>query len=496
MDLDDIDGYRLRRPLGSGSVGTVWLARDLTSGRPVAIKRVPAASVPGAEAFRRDLALARGLGHRHAVRLLEVRQAGREWQLVCEYVGAGSLTDLLQRRGPLSTGELVTLLSPLAQALAAAHQRGLQHGHLGAGDVLLTADGRPQLADLGLRSTTGQHATPSDDLTAFGALARAAGGDPAVFGDALFGGDGTTLAKRLLALAEPQPIALGFGRDTADPATPDPAAGSPGSARQGGPAAPIGSAQASAGSGDGSAGSGEAATGATGPRRGRGADPWGRVGSHAAPELLPEHGVRRQRARLLIGLAVSVIAVGTLLALGLNLLRGGGVSSAGTTPIGTTPAASQTSPPALPSTEPSRVEPPGRAASRSASGERSVRAWTATLAALDAQRALAFARLDPGVLDTVYQRGSRPWASDRALLASYRERQVRVHGLRIQIHRVAVERPYGAAVVLRVVDRFAGATAVDASGRRFALPAGPETTRLITLAGGPGRWRITSIVRP
>ena len=115
MDLHDIDGYRLRRPLGSGSVGTVWLARDLTSGRPVVVKRVPAASVPRAESFRRDLALARGLGHRHAVRLLEVRQVSREWLLVSEYVGAGSLLDLLRRRGPLSTGELVTLLSPLAQ---------------------------------------------------------------------------------------------------------------------------------------------------------------------------------------------------------------------------------------------------------------------------------------------------------------------------------------------------------------------------------------------
>ena len=61
--------------------------------------------------------------------------------------------------------------------------------------------------------------------------------------------------------------------------------------------------------------------------------------------------------------------------------------------------------------------------------------------------------------------------------------------------RAAVEQPDGDAVVLRVVDRFAGATAVDAAGRRTTLPAGPVTTRLITVTGGAGHWRISSIVQ-
>jgi len=127
--------------------------------------------------------------------------------------------------------------------------------------------------------------------------------------------------------------------------------------------------------------------------------------------------------------------------------------------------------------------------------QRPVRAWLATLTALDARRAQAFARLDPAALDAVYKRGSRPWSADRALLASYQERRVRVHGLQIQVRSVEVEQPYGDAVVLRVVDRFAGATAVDAAGRRITLPAGPVTTRLITMTGGAGHWRISSIVQ-
>src|SRR6266508_4277972 len=246
MAFDDIEGYGLRRALGAGSVGSVWLARDLSSGRPVAIKRLAASAVPAVELFRRDLALAQGLDHPHVVRLLEIRQAEREWLLVSEFVAAGTLTELLERRGPLRTRELVTLLGPVAEALAAAHRTGLTHGHLGGGDILLTADGRPMLADLGLRLTTtgpdpapraggpdpapradGPDAAPdaagpgpadataaAGDLAALRRLALDAGGDPEVFVEALFSGDSTAVAERLLGLAGAEPIARGFGDET------------------------------------------------------------------------------------------------------------------------------------------------------------------------------------------------------------------------------------------------------------------------------------------
>ena len=482
MDLHDIDGYRLRRPLGSGSVGTVWLARDLTSGRPVVVKRVSAASVPRAESFRRDLALARGLGHRHAVRLLDVRQVSREWLLVSEYVEAGSLLDLLQRRGPLSTGELVTLLSPLAQVLAAAHLRGLCHGHLGTGDVLLTADGRPLLADLGLRLTAGDQGSPGGDLAALGALARAAGGDPAVFTEDLFSGDGTTVAARLLDVAEPEPIGLGFGTEAAgSEERPGRSTGSPDAGSTDGRELDAPEPDASPDGRDRAVD--PAQPGATSRRRRRvtGADPWGRVGSHAAPDLLPERSTRRQQVRLHGGARDR---------------RGRGRDTAGArdTVLRSGDGAAQRgrdAPVPLPSPPPASTgERPG-----SLPPQRPVQAWLATLTALDARRAQAFARLDPAALDAVYQRGSRPWSADRALLASYQERRVRVHGLRIQVRSVEVEQPDGDAVVLRVVDRFAGATAVDAAGRRITLPAGPVTTRLITVTGGAGQWRISSIVQ-
>jgi hypothetical protein len=119
--------------------------------------------------------------------------------------------------------------------------------------------------------------------------------------------------------------------------------------------------------------------------------------------------------------------------------------------------------------------------------------WLGTLQALDVQRSQAFSTLDPTGLDAIYVPGSSPWQTDRSLLASYRDRQVRIDGLKMQIDKLAVERPGSGTVVLRVVDRLIAGAAVDNAGRRTPLPAGTPTARLITLTGKGDAWRISGI---
>jgi hypothetical protein len=128
-------------------------------------------------------------------------------------------------------------------------------------------------------------------------------------------------------------------------------------------------------------------------------------------------------------------------------------------------------------------------------GGRSAGEWAAVLGRLDAIRALAFERLDVGSLDSFYRRGTAPWRSDRALMDSYRQCGVRIEGLRMEVRSVAVARAGRSVVVLRVVDRFAGGTAIDASGQQTVLPRGPFTARLITLDAAGGVLRISAIVR-
>jgi hypothetical protein len=116
-----------------------------------------------------------------------------------------------------------------------------------------------------------------------------------------------------------------------------------------------------------------------------------------------------------------------------------------------------------------------------------------TLQALDVRRSQAFSSLDRSALDKVYVPGSKPWTSDRALLASYRDQQIRVEGLRVQIDNLVIEHPGEDTVVLRIVDRLVAGAAVTPSGQRTQLPAGSATARRITLTATNSTWRISAI---
>ncbi|MEU4396144.1 protein kinase, partial [Kribbella sp. NPDC023855] len=218
MALEDLSGYSLRRGLGSGSAGTVWLLRDLATGRHAVLKRIPKAAVAAPDDLLADLELVRTIDHPHIARLLEVRESDREWLLFTQYVAAGTLTSLLERRGALSPGELVTLISPLAEGLSALHSRGLTHGHLGIGDIMFDADGRPVITDAGLR-TQAPPSTPEADLTALSTITYQAGSDPQTFPPSLFTAPAHTLTHQSLLRAHPLPIHLGFTKDNPTPTT-------------------------------------------------------------------------------------------------------------------------------------------------------------------------------------------------------------------------------------------------------------------------------------
>ena len=70
--------------------------------------------------------------------------------LIMDYAAGGSLGQLVAGRGKLGPGETVTVLTPIAQALAYLHGQGFTHGDVSPGNVLFTAHGKPLLADLGV----------------------------------------------------------------------------------------------------------------------------------------------------------------------------------------------------------------------------------------------------------------------------------------------------------------------------------------------------------
>ncbi|ONI69925.1 hypothetical protein BWI15_25790 [Kribbella sp. ALI-6-A] len=210
MALDDIAGYSLRRRLGSGSVGTVWLVRDLASGRHAVLKRIPAPSITDPTTFERDLTTLLAIDHPHIARLIEVRQANNDWLLFGQHVPAGNLTALVDRRGDLTLGELVTLISPLADAVAILHTKGLHHGRLTPENILFDADGRPVITDTFLRSQD-PTTTPADDIAALSALTELAAGTTTSFPATLFiDTNASVLARKVLDLSPPTPLNLAF----------------------------------------------------------------------------------------------------------------------------------------------------------------------------------------------------------------------------------------------------------------------------------------------
>lgn len=182
-----VPGYRLTDVLGRGASATVWRAEPIRGGDQIAIKVVRAG--PLAE---RELAVLAAVRHPHVATLHEVvaLDDGR-LALVIDLLDGGTLAQVVAARGRLQPGEVVTCLAPLAQALSDLHARGVQHGDLAPGNVLLDRAGRPVLADLGTVRVTGESrvesygtpgyvdpvvltggsASPASDVHGLGALA-------------------------------------------------------------------------------------------------------------------------------------------------------------------------------------------------------------------------------------------------------------------------------------------------------------------------------------
>src|SRR5512139_322867 len=124
-------------PLGAGGMGEVYRAKDLRLGREIAIKVLPAdvASSPERLArFEREARTVAGLNHPNIVTLFTVEDAGGVRFLTMELVEGQSL-DRIVTPGGLPLSRVLDLAIPMANALIAAHERGVVHRDLKPGNV-------------------------------------------------------------------------------------------------------------------------------------------------------------------------------------------------------------------------------------------------------------------------------------------------------------------------------------------------------------------------
>jgi hypothetical protein len=156
-----LPGYELRRFLGAGAYGEVWVATDRNTGRQVAIKfYAHGGGVDWSILAREVEKLAFLSADRYVVQLLDVGWESEPRYYVMEYIEQGSLEDLLAREGKLPAREAVSLFRDVAVGLLHAHGKGVLHCDLKPANILLDQDSRPRLADFG-QSRLSHEQTPA-----------------------------------------------------------------------------------------------------------------------------------------------------------------------------------------------------------------------------------------------------------------------------------------------------------------------------------------------
>jgi eukaryotic-like serine/threonine-protein kinase len=147
-----ISQYEIVSPLGAGSMGEVYRARDMRLDRDVAIKVIPELVSLDPERllrFEQEAKAAAALNHPN---ILAVYQMGTYLgmpYLVSELLEGKTLTEFI-RRGPLTLRKAINLGVQIAHGLAAAHDKGIVHRDLKPDNLFVTIDGRVKILDFGL----------------------------------------------------------------------------------------------------------------------------------------------------------------------------------------------------------------------------------------------------------------------------------------------------------------------------------------------------------
>lgn len=159
-----IGAYEITATLGAGGMGAVYRARDTRLGRAVALKVILETFASDAERiarFEREAKMLAALNHPRIAGLYGMEQADGQHFLVMELVEGETLAERL-RRGPMSVEEALALGLQIAEALEAAHEKGVIHRDLKPANVKITPEQQIKVLDFGLAKAIENEASSAD----------------------------------------------------------------------------------------------------------------------------------------------------------------------------------------------------------------------------------------------------------------------------------------------------------------------------------------------
>ena len=164
------DRYEIHQRLARGGMAQVYLARDRSLDRPVAVKELApefAVDPTFVERFRREAQAAANLAHPNIVGVYDWGTQDGTYFIVMEYIEGPSLSQVIRHDGPLHPRRAAEIASEVAAALGFAHSRGLVHRDVKPGNVLLTGTGQSKVTDFGIARAL---SSGDDELTQAGSV--------------------------------------------------------------------------------------------------------------------------------------------------------------------------------------------------------------------------------------------------------------------------------------------------------------------------------------